>query len=313
MKNFARFILAVALLSGSATVASADSWGLVNMSVACVREKPSHTAELGSQVLMGTPVRVTATEDGWCRVETPDGYKGYIIEHSLQSMTEAGMDAWRRSPRVTIISPREVVAVHPDTHEVVTDLVAGCLLQGSFSGDSVRVTLPDGRIAMIPDDCVMTAERWAAQEFDADRLIQFAVAQIGRPYLWGGTSTKAMDCSGLTQLCYYVAEGVILPRNASQQARVGSAVPTDDMGAYRRGDLITFGNPATGRVTHVAIYDSDGRFVHSSGRVKRNSLDKDADDYLPLNRLNVRRVAPGFDQSDGIVQVYEHPWYFDER
>lgn len=294
---------ALLIVAAMAVSAVANEFALVNMSVACVREQPRHSAELGSQVVMGTPVEIVDTDDGWCKVVTPDGYNGYIIEHSLTLLTGKEFDAWRQSPRVIITEMREIVGMDPDSGEPVTDLVAGAILQYSWNDGAIEVTTPDGRHAVIPDSCAVTIEEWAHQDVDKEVILSNARELMGRPYLWGGTSVKAMDCSGLTSICYYMA-GIILPRNASQQATTGTAVDKKDLSALRRGDLITFGNPRTGRVTHVAIYDADGRYVHSSGRVKMNSLCKDAAGYLPLNVLHVRRI------NDDYPRVSEHHWYF---
>ncbi len=132
----------------------------------------------------------------------------------------------------------------------------------------------------------------------------------GQPYLWGGTSTKSLDCSGLVKVCY-LANAIILRRDASQQAQTGHRIEAADTASCRPGDLLFFGNPTTGKVTHVAIYDHDGSYVHSSGRVKCNSLDKHAANYLPTPLLHCTRID-GCEGTDGIVRVAEHPWYFNQ-
>ena len=77
---------------------------LPRVSVACVREEPRHSAELGTQVVMGTPVKITGRHGEWMAVETPEGYHGYIIANSLQPLTDNDFDRWKQSKRVAVSS-----------------------------------------------------------------------------------------------------------------------------------------------------------------------------------------------------------------
>ncbi|MDE7093221.1 MAG: hypothetical protein K2O43_07360, partial [Muribaculaceae bacterium] len=67
--------------------------------------------------------------------------------------------------------------------------------------------------------------------------------------------------------------------------------------------------PKTGKVTHVAIYDRDGNYIHSSGRVKRNSIDPEAEGYLSTPFLSYSRIKNSIG-TRGITRVADHPWYF---
>lgn len=92
--------------------------------------------------------------------------------------------------------------------------------------------------------------------------LNFALAQRGKPYAWGGTGPAVYDCSGLTQRAWRVA-GVAIPRTTQQQARTGKAVPLNKI---QLGDLVIFYHDAS----HVGIYAGKGNVVvapHQGARV----------------------------------------------
>ena len=157
-----------------------------------------------------------------------------------------------------------------------------------------------------------------------EAIIESAHQLLGVPYFWGGMSAKGVDCSGLVRISA-IMNGVFLPRNASQQIYCGAPVemtcdPTfwdednriikvqndkteklefkvnfieemqDRVKNLKRGDLVFFGTPATPekprRVTHVGIYLGNNRIIHSSHKVRINSLiPGDADYYENAHRL----------------------------
>ncbi|HEY0452086.1 C40 family peptidase [Actinophytocola sp.] len=86
-------------------------------------------------------------------------------------------------------------------------------------------------------------------------MLQFALGQLGKPYLWGAIGPDSYDCSGLVQTAFRAA-GVALPRVSRQQATVGQAVSRADV---RAGDLIFYYQP----VHHVAIAVDNVRAVHA--------------------------------------------------
>ena len=92
------------------------------------------------------------------------------------------------------------------------------------------------------------------------------------------------------------------------QAETGEPIPVGDYKKYRKGDLLFFGNDKE-HITHVAIYIDNGKFIHSSGRVRYNSLNPDADDFYELSPVCVSRILTRLD-TNGITTVKMHPWYF---
>lgn len=264
------------LTPGVAIIAKEES-ALVRLSVVAMRAEPRHGAEQVSQGLMGWRVRVLEHGADWSRVETPDGYRGWIINHSLVFPSAERLERWERGPIVMVTEPYEF---HDADRR--TDLVAGDLLLSL--GDSLE--LPDGRRILAPPGATEPLDSVRARPFRPELLPETAALYLGVPYLWGGLSSKGMDCSGLVRMAY-MAQGRMIPRDASRQALEGREVPADSL---RPGDLIFFGNKRTGRVTHVAIYEGQGVYVHSSQLVRRNSLDPRSPLYLPLTVLHRRRI-----------------------
>lgn len=297
-----------------AGASAVDQWAQVRLSAASIRTQGRHAAEMSTQAIMGMPVRVIE-KGNWWHIQTPDGYTGWIPSSSVVEKTPEEMAAWRKADRFVVVSPFQInVSVAPGEikkgTDVVSDLVNGCIVEsgGEAAGGYQPVVLPDGRKGYVSASAVEKIEIWAGQDFNPDKIINMASSMMGITYLWGGTTTKALDCSGLAKVSYF-DNGRILMRDASQQAVTGTRIEAKDWRKCRKGDLLFFGDADTRRVTHVAIYDHDGEYVHSSGRVKRNSVDPKADGYLTTPFLHAVRIA-GNEGTPGITRVIDHPWYF---
>ncbi|MFJ6510957.1 NlpC/P60 family protein [Streptomyces sp. NPDC091406] len=89
----------------------------------------------------------------------------------------------------------------------------------------------------------------------AEKVLAFARAQIGKPYVWGASGPSSYDCSGLTQAAWREA-GVTLPRTTWDQVEVGTRVATSDL---QPGDLVFFYDD----ISHVGIYKGDGMMIHA--------------------------------------------------
>ena len=198
---------------------------------------------------------------------------------------------------------------------VVGDLVAGSVLvkTNDFNG-YVKVALPDGRSGYILNQKVMDFNVWKNTiKCTEENVCSVARTFLGLPYLWGGSSTKGVDCSGFVQSVYFL-NGLILQRDASLQALHGSFVDiSTGYNNLKSGDLLFFGSKENGKnhVTHVAIYLGHNDYINSSGRVMINSLDSTKGNYVSYRMtslLSARRII-GTEGEPGIVQVNKHPWY----
>ena len=283
-------------------------WGIVKLSIASLRTAGKHAAEMATQAIMGTPVKILEYSGEWVRVQTPDQYISYVPGNSLHKVTQKEFDAWRQSKRYIVTVYQSQLIDNPENELTVSDLVLGNILEyKGEQGDYLKLATPDGREGYVKKNEVKEFSSWADQEFDAELIKKVAFRMMGSGYLWGGTSTKVTDCSGLVKVSYF-ANGIILQRDASQQALTGEIIKAENWKKAELGDLLFFGNK-NGRVTHVGIYLQDGEYIHCSGRVKLNSVDPKAEGYLTTPFLSISRIN-GMIGTKGITTVKNHIWYF---
>ncbi|MBQ1680250.1 MAG: SH3 domain-containing protein, partial [Bacteroidales bacterium] len=128
------------------------------LSVINMREEPSYPAELGTQALMGTPLKVHYHDnDYWVNVETPDGYKAWVNDMAIVPIDQARLDAWKASKRVIVTNYYSffVDAPKPGAQHV-SDAVWGDIVEYvAPAGKYIKVKLPDGKEAFIPAADVM--------------------------------------------------------------------------------------------------------------------------------------------------------------
>jgi len=292
-------------------IPAARKWALVKLSIATLRTEAKHSAEMATQGIMGAPVKVLQKDGEWYRVQMADDYIAYVPESSLAFKTDAQMKAWRKAKRYIVTTYDSRLVTEPHGDETVSDLVMGNILEYKTSqGNWLKLATPDGRVGWVDAADAAELSQWSQQGFSAAQIEKTARRMMGSGYLWGGTTTKVTDCSGLTKVCY-LSNGIILQRDASQQALTGKIMKKGtDWRQYETGDLLFFGNEKTGRVTHVGLYLRDGKYIHCSGQVKINSLIPTASDYPYLySPLSASRIK-GMVGTKGIVALKDHPWYF---
>lgn len=293
MKKTASLLLALAL-SFSAMAANDGQWAVVNLSGCFVRNAPSYEASLDTQARMGDIVEVLEKDSYWCRIATPEPYEGWTTDMAVVLMTEDGLEAYKAAPKWMCIAEYSHIYQQPSADaDRICDFVMGdvvrkgscCCTEGWES-----VVLPDGRNGWVESGTVQDLSEWTStRECTAENVIALARKFVGVPYMWGGISPKHFDCSGLTRFCFMM-NGLQLPRDCSQQIKAGRAV-SYDFSKMKPGDLIFFGNPSTGRPSHVAIYMGDGRIIHSSQMVRINTLRKGhPDTYAGKPVVAVRRI-----------------------
>jgi Cell wall-associated hydrolases (invasion-associated proteins) len=166
-----------------------------------------------------------------------DGYEGWMDTKQIRTVTDEEL------------ANRKVTVITEDFSSVIMNDGKTLLSMGS------EVEFP--AVASRRSHDVRESIALTAREF------------INVPYLWGGKSFFAVDCSGFTQLVYKVHQ-IKLPRDAYQQAELGETLSFVE--ESQPGDLAFFEN-AEGKIIHVGIMLENQKIIHASGKVRIDTLD----------------------------------------
>ena len=291
--------------------------GIINNSVANLRSKPKHSSELATQALLGTPVRVFKKQGEWYLIQTPNRYIAWVDSAAMITIDKNRLKDYKQSKKVVFTPISGFSYSEPDENsQTISDLVMGCMLPVLDSKNGFyQVQYPDKRLAWVKQSEVVDLNVLSNRKLNTTNLLKTAKQFLGFPYLWGGTSSKAVDCSGFTSTVYFM-NGIILQRDASQQTKYGKEITTVyEPTNLLPGDLLFFGRPATKtkkeRVTHVAMYLGEGEFIHASGKVRINSMDSSKPNYIKSYKKRFVRAVRinGYVDGTGIELLRENKFY----
>ena len=308
---------ALAVILSIPALSQEKRWAVVELSTIYMRQQPDYESALETQELMGTVVEIVGEKGYWREIVSPQPYKAWATAKGLTEMSAAQIQEYNNAPKVQFTDLYGHLYSEPNLKSpTICDLVGGAILRLSKKkGAWTEVQLPSGKKGWVISKSIKNHEGYiliakgegnseSISDAKMEEIISEAKKLLGVPYLWGGMSAKGVDCSGLVRISYLM-NGVLLPRNASQQIFCGDKVPmeidtrfweehnrkspeftTEMQGRVKnlkRGDLVFFGAPAEGekkqRVTHVGIYLGNNHIIHSSHMVRINSLIPTDEDY----------------------------------
>ncbi|NDP20865.1 MAG: C40 family peptidase [Paludibacter sp.] len=294
------------------------SYGVVCQSVINLRSHPHHSSEMLSQALLGMPVLILEQTSGWLRVQTPDNYIAWTEKSSIVRFNKNQMNQWTSDRKVLFCNDFGHSYEKPDNKsQRVSDLVWGDVLMCvSESKKFIKVAYPDQRVAFVEKQFCRDYQSWINEPNPTPAIIVSTAKKfMGIPYLWGGTSVKGVDCSGFTKMIYFV-NGIIIQRDASQQALYGKQVNLENgFDEISAADLLFFASESNGdlakAITHVGLYLGEMKFIHASGRVSINSFDSRSPLFSSyrLNTLVKYQNYLNNIGSTGILKIKDSPFY----
>lgn len=291
-------------------------YGIVNVSVANLHSKPAYSSETTTQLLLGAPLLILQREENWYQIKTTEGYMAWIPGNAFVKLDSlAYFEHSKKEKKIIFTDDYGFAYEFPDINKQrASDLVFGSILKyEENAGSFYKVSFPDGRKAFVLKSQSDTFDHWlSTRQVNADSIAKTALSLKGIPYLWGGTSVKALDCSGLTKTVF-MKHGIILLRDASQQATTG--IPVDISQGYGNlqiGDLMFFGKKASKnkkeRIRHAAIYMGNRYFIQAVGYIRISSLNPKSPVYDKKNTREFIRATriTGAVGTKGIKSMHDY-------
>ncbi len=238
--------------------------------VADMYSRASAEADVVSQAVLGTNVKILAEEktpagEVWYKIETPDTYSGFAAAASLRLLPEGGKPYASEGTvfEVTNLFANIYATADVTDRKPLLSAPLGTRLEvAPFDKRWGRTTLPDGRTGWVQaGDGTLVEAAAARPRLAAEEMVALAKKFLGLPYLWGGTSSYGLDCSGFVQLVYRLG-GISILRDADIQMEKSGLLPVAP-GRERAIDLIFFGR-AKDKISHVGMMIDGEMFIHAT-------------------------------------------------
>ena len=228
-----------------------------------------------TQALYGARVDIIGSKDDWYEVAVPEqptpknplGYPGWVpaVQISFDSDYDRSQStrSFAQVGGATTLLYRDA-GLKDEIMQISYDTRLPVLRQ---LGKAVEVAVPAGGCAYIStSDTSIYSSASAIPYPTGEDLVASAKMFIGRPYLWGGTSGFAFDCSGFTHTLYE-SFGIIIGRDADAQADYtghGTKVSRSELQA---GDIIFYASNLSdpSSIYHDALYAGNDKMVEAYG------------------------------------------------
>ena len=223
-------------------------FGICNISIVPLRKEKSQKSEMISQLLYGETFEILELSNNWSHIKMNfDNYEGWIKNNQYLKIDHKEFKKIDES----IYCSDLVEFVESSNKKLKTIVMGSNVSNAGILNDKFEGNFSNSRKIK-------------------EEAVKIALLLINTPYLWGGRSPFGIDCSGLSQLAYKMI-GVNLPRDAKDQAKIGSTLSFID--ESQAGDLAFF-HDQDDKIVHVGIILKNNYIIHAFGKVRIDRLDQ---------------------------------------
>ncbi|MEY5042186.1 MAG: hypothetical protein RLZZ414_1745 [Bacteroidota bacterium] len=233
-----------------------QKFGVCKLSIVPCRAEDSDKSEMVTQLLFGELYEVLEEGEKFVKIKTHyDLYECWICIKQHFPISENEFNSLKSNKAIYLNELLNVV----ESNNGMMPIAIGSFLYGD---DGSEFILQNEKYVFDGDTIIEPFPR-------KSKIVEDAFIFSNAPYLWGGKTPFGIDCSGFTQQVYKL-NGIKLPRDAYQQANLGSTYSFVE--ESEAGDLAFFDN-ADGKIIHVGIVLGDSKIIHASGKVRIDKLD----------------------------------------
>ena len=258
--------------------------GTITTEALNIRSGASTSHSIVTKAYKGDQVKILESSNGWHRVQLSNGKSGWghggyisLSDSNAGSGNNANNGGETSTPvtgKTGIISTAALnIRSGPSTsYSVITKAYQGDRVDILESSNGwYKIKLSNGKVGWGSGSYISlsnsntgsgsnsSSDNGQTSQSKVQKVLNIAMAQLGKPYVWGAEGPNSFDCSGLI---YYVYKqvGITLPRVSTAQYSVGRSVSWNHL---QPGDLMFSSTDGSGRITHVGIYIGNGQMIHA--------------------------------------------------
>ena len=239
--------------------------GIVNTSVLNVRSGASTSYSIIGKVYSGNTVEIVGSSNGWYNIKLSSGKTGWVSGDYVNVGGSSNDTSTTIKTGIVNTSVLNVRSGASTSYSIIGKVYSGNTVEiiGSSNG-WYNIKLSGGKTGWVSADYVnvggSSSNSGSTVTNKAQAIVDLAIKQIGKPYVWGAEGPNSFDCSGLTFYVYKNALGITLPRTSTEQSKTGTTVSRSNL---QPGDLIFSSTNGSGSVSHVGIYIGNGEMIHA--------------------------------------------------